>query len=206
MALEMWVFQRVFLVILALLGIAAVWVLFRAATAHGLLWGLKRLLVLVAGVALLFAGAWGWVRFKARIPRGITVSSVEASYGAVLARLRALAGEHDLENVPSLDENLLGPEMKDLFAPPEILQASFVVPGRRIVMAYERPGLRGPRGHWSATFPDVDQTILARGWVSLGGTSVDTIEYLEPARDATGSEVTVQLTLRLDSLRDARRQ
>jgi hypothetical protein len=185
--------QAYIFAVLGLSAVAMVWVIFRAATTQGLLWGVKRFLLLVAAVALLFGGVWGWVRFQQRLPRGVTVASVEASHAALLAKLRDVAREHDLERA----EGLSGPEMRDLFAYSEILQASFVLPGGKIVQAFEQSGLRQPRGHWMPS--DSGQASLVRGWVVLQGTSVDTLEYLEPAVDANGAIVTIQLTLRLDS-------
>jgi hypothetical protein len=201
-----WVVGIIVLAMLGLLAITAVWVIFRAVTAHGLLWGMKRFLVLGAAVALLFAGVWGWVRFQARLPRGVTAESVEASHATLLARLRAVAREHNLGAVRSLEEKLSGPETRDLLAPPEILQASFVTAGKFIVLAYERPGFGGlRRGYWAGESSGLDRAFVTRGWLGQKDAFFDTLEYLEPATDASGAEVTIQLTLRLDSFLDARR-
>jgi len=182
--------------VLGLFGVTMVWIIFRAAMGQGLWWGVKRLLALGVGVAILLGGVWGWVRFQMRLPSEVTVATVETSHAAVLAKLRDVARNNDLERLEGLEEKLSGPETRDLFAHPEILQASFVLPGGMIVQAFEQSGLRGPRGHWAS---DSDQACLTRGWLVLQGASIDTLEYLEPAVDASGAVVTIQLTLRLDS-------
>jgi hypothetical protein len=189
---------------LAVLGLATVWIIFRAVTGKGAWWALKGLLIVVLLVGLVFGGVYSWFHYMEMVPEHITPELVREAHAPLLDAMRRLAGEKDLEEqvrTRSLDG---WQEVQEAFQEygksPDLLLAEIIFRSGRGLTLYWQPGQKGGQLYLERNLPAVDSPPrVSRGIVGVGQWSIiHTVDYSEPAKDRSGNAVRLRLTLRPD--------
>ena len=191
---------------LGLLGLATVWIIFRAVTGKGAWWALKGLLIVVLLVGLVFGGVYSWFHYMQMVPAHITPELVRDAHAPLLEAMRRLAGERDLEDLAVLESGEtdwqdLQEEFRSFGQHPDLLLATISLRSGRSVPLYWQPGQKGGQVYLDPVEAHDGPPRLSRGIIGLGQWSlIHTFEYSEPAKDSSGKTVRLRLTLQPDGL------
>ena len=188
---------------LALLGLATVWIIFRAVTGRGAWWALKGLLIVGLLVGLVFGGVFSWFLYMGRVPGHITPELVREAHAHRLDAMRRLAGERNLEELAVADYGEEIEAFRALAMHPDLLMAEIILGSGKGVTLYWLPFQR--EGYVSfdlGTKVDDSPPRLTRGLIGCDRwfSTIRTFEYSEPAMDRSGNAVRLKLTLLSDGL------
>jgi hypothetical protein len=194
------VVSRVFLALLALIGLAFLASLLYGIAARRLGWTLKALGTCLVLAALLVGVGVLIMHYQSRVPDWVTVEQVRDEYASDLDTLRKLA-EDQVIGPPEVARRW-NPEDKVKFAQPEILGAELVLTngglhilkhgGAEVVYHFQPPWVKQAPGAY-----------LARGENRPGGphAGADLVVYVEPLAPSYSTALEIRLTFEPEGLR-----